>query len=166
VFCSADGKLVYSLLQLLKESCTDGDIQLMLLLLQSVGHALRAEDPAALKMFIGSVEDLMGTLGRAKKLTQRARLLMELVVDMKDSKKQKRRPAGLEAHFPADVLKQLRGCSIESVAIHSLTWQHVRLCSLCISPCAILHKLCMKFLTEDVAEFDTVLAPVFGTDHA
>lgn len=120
---------MYSLLGALQASFSDGDVQLMLLVLQTVGQQMRIAEPNSFKAFLERAESKMTALAAAKQLSQRSRLMLELIVEMKNSKKikEKHGAGSLESNLNADVMQQLRSCSVERVAMHSLTWDHVRL---------------------------------------
>ena len=126
-FC-ADNQLMYSLLDAMKDSFSDGDVQLMLLVLQTVGQPMRTAEPNCFKALLQGAETKMAALAAVNKLSQRSRLMLELILEMKDSKKikEKHGAGSLEANLNADVVQELRNCSVERVALHSLTWKHVR----------------------------------------
>jgi hypothetical protein len=115
------------LLDSLKDFFTDGDVQLMLLVLQTVGQQLRTAEPESFKKFLEGVETKMVALAGAKELSQRSRLMLELIVEMKNSKKikEKHGAGSLESNLNADVMHQLRSCDVAHVTMHNLTWQQV-----------------------------------------
>lgn len=135
---SAGSKVIYSLLEHLKQKFSDGDVHLILLVLQTVGYQLRGDDGVGMKAFIESVHGKSATLRTNNALSQRARLMLELIVDIKNNRKRKNLGGhvGLEAAVPAGTLKQLRECNAEAMALHHITWPQVQ---------ALLTKYC----TED-----------------
>lgn len=127
--CSyADNQLMYSLLDSMKASLSDGDVRLMLLVLQTVGQQLRAAEPNSFKALLEGTETKMDALASENNLSQRARLMLELIVEMKNSKKikEKHGAGSLQSNLNAEVMQQLQSCNVERVALHSLTWEHVR----------------------------------------
>jgi hypothetical protein len=127
----ADHKLMYSFLDALIASFSDGDVRLMLLVLQTIGQQLRTVEPTSLKTFIEGVEAKMAALAAAYALSQRSRLMLELILEMKNAKKikEKHGAGSLESNLNADVMVQLRNCSADRVALHSISWEQV-----CLQP--------------------------------
>lgn len=62
------------------------DVDLIVSILSTIGLKLRNEDPSAMKDFVLSVHTRAAELGQSGSLTQRARLMLELVVDVKNNK--------------------------------------------------------------------------------
>lgn len=124
---AADHKLVYSILGSLKAGFSDGDVRLMLLVLQTVGQQIRTAEPGSFKAFIEGLDTKMSALAAEEKLSQRSRLMLELIVEMRNAKKikEKHGAGSLESNLNADVLEQLQSCNVERVALHDLTWKQV-----------------------------------------
>jgi hypothetical protein len=118
---------MYSLLHCLKGNFKDGDVQLMLLVLQTVGQQMRTAEPGSFKTFMEGVETKMAALAGANELSQRSRLMLELIVEMKNSKKikEKHGAGSLQSNLNADVMHLLRSCNVERVTMHGLTWEQV-----------------------------------------
>jgi nucleolar MIF4G domain-containing protein 1 len=120
--------VVFSLLEHLKSSFSEGDVVIIVHLLHQIGFAVRSENAALMKDFVVSVHERAGQLGAKGELTQRARLMLDLVVDIKNNRKRSgnsnRRAASLLPHF----VQLLKGSSVDSVSLHNLTWN--RACTL------------------------------------
>eukprot|EP00892_Ulva_mutabilis_P003510 jgi/Ulvmu1/1530/UM011_0260.1 len=120
-------KVMYSLLEHLKEAFSDGDVHLILLVLNTVGFQLRGDDAAGMKTFIESVHAKSASKKASGDLSQRARLMLELIVDIKNNRKRKIGGvhAGLDASLPPATLKQLRECNADLIALHHVTWEQL-----------------------------------------
>ena len=109
--------MIYSLLEHVKKSFSDGDVHLILLILQTVGYQLRADDAVGMKQFITGVHARSAEMKANDALTQRARLMLELIVDIKNNRKRTNMGGnvGLEAAVPPATLKQLRDSGVDTV---------------------------------------------------
>lgn len=143
IFTSAGSKVIYSLLEHLKDKFSDFDVHLILLVLQTVGYQLRSDDGVGMKAFIESLHAKSATLRTSNALSQRARLMLELIVDIKNNRKRKNLGGhvGLEATVPAGTLKLLRECNAEAIALHHITWPQVQ---------ALLSERCMGERTIEI----------------
>lgn len=103
-------------------------MHLVLLVLQTVGYQLRSDDAVGMKALIESVHAKSATLKASNSLSQRARLMLELIVDLKNNRKRKNMGGhvGLEATVPPATLKQLRDCNADAMALHYITWPQVQ----------------------------------------
>ena len=98
------GRVVYGLLTRLVETLDELDAALMLSLLRCAGPRLRSEDPAGMRDFIASLQTRVAELreknkegddgvrsgdqgGQGGGLTKRARLMLDMVVDLKNNKR-------------------------------------------------------------------------------
>lgn len=119
---------MYSLLEHLKAGFSDGDVHLMLLTLNTVGYELRGDDAVGMKEFIENVHAKSSSCKAENVLSQRARLMLELIVDIKNNRKHKAGGvyAGLEASLPAVTLKQLKECNADLIALDHITWAQVQ----------------------------------------
>jgi nucleolar MIF4G domain-containing protein 1 len=118
---------MFSLLELFKASFTDGDITLMVTLLHNVGLALRSDDTESMKAFVLSVHARAAELGEQGALSQRARLMLDLVVDIKNNRNRGNRSGGQTASLPSDVAKLMRESNVDLVSLDHLTWDTVRI---------------------------------------
>ena len=141
-------RVVYGLLTKLVSALDELDAALMLSLLRCAGPRLRSEDPAGMRDFIASLQTRVAELrekskegdedgdGRGGGLTKRARLMLDMVVDLKNNKRVVGAGAGGAGGaeggdqwgFPAALAKWLRASHAvgdAAVALRALT--HERL---------------------------------------
>ena len=126
VIVRAGSEVVFSLLERLKADFSDGDVTLIVSMLHAFGLDLRADDPAGMKTFVLSVHARAADLGAQGELSQRARLMLDLVVDIKNNRKRGGAGGGQTAALPPDVRKLVHGSNVEAVALRQLTWDTVR----------------------------------------
>ena len=147
------GRVVYGLLTRLVGTLDELDAALMLSLLRCAGPRLRSEDPAGMRDFIASLQTRVAELREKNKegddgvrsgdqgdqgggLTKRARLMLDMVVDLKNNKRVAGAGAGGSGGseggdqwgFPAALAKWLRASHAvgdAAVALRALT--HERL---------------------------------------
>ena len=133
MLCTRAGSdVMFSLLEHLKAGFSDGDVTLLVHVLHSVGFQLRAGDAVAMKDFVVGVHSKAAELASQSALSQRARLMLDLVVDIKNNRKRDER-GGRTASLPADVANLLRDSNVEAVALEQLSWNKV-----CMSHCLAL----------------------------
>ena len=72
-----------------------------------------------------SVHAKAAELGAQSALSQRARLMLDLIVDIKNNRKRPTK-GGQTAELPPDVLKLVHGSNISAVSLRNLQWDHVR----------------------------------------
>lgn len=113
---------MFSLLEHLKAGFTETDISLMVTTLHTIGLRLRSADAPSMKTFVLSVHARSAELASKEALSQRARLMLDLVVDIKNNRK---RASPQAANLPADVAKLLRESNVDTVAL-DVTWDKVR----------------------------------------
>jgi nucleolar MIF4G domain-containing protein 1 len=120
--------VLFSLLEHLKDGFADGDVALIAALLHAAGLGPRGDDPAAMKAFVLAVHATAADLGARGALSQRARLMLELIVDIKNNRKRMGGKAGggATAALPLDVVKLVQGSNVEAVALRQLSWDTVR----------------------------------------
>jgi nucleolar MIF4G domain-containing protein 1 len=84
--------MTYELVRLLSESLTETNVELLLLLLRSVGPALRAEDPAALRDVILHVREQATSVRALEQdaLTSRVDVMLDLIYEIKDNKSRRK----------------------------------------------------------------------------
>ena len=64
-------------------------------------------------------------LGSQGALSQRARLMLDLVVDIKNNRKRGDGAGGRTASLPPPVAKLLRDSNVEAVSLQQLSWEKV-----------------------------------------
>ncbi|GAX86627.1 hypothetical protein CEUSTIGMA_g14035.t1, partial [Chlamydomonas eustigma] len=119
--------VVYSLLHKLRDRLSELDVDMVVLVLGSVGLQLRNEDPAAMKDFVVGVHARAADLGQQGALTKRAQLMLDLVVDVKNNRRSAdsggsggKRAASV---LSPGVLKWLRQSGVEEVQLRNITWE-------------------------------------------
>jgi hypothetical protein len=109
-------------LEHLKSRFSEGDVALIVNLLHQIGFALRSENAALMKGFIVSVHEHAGQLGAQGQLSQRARLMLDLVIDIKNNRKRAdnlgKQAAALLPHF----VQLLKENHVDAVSLRHLTW--------------------------------------------
>ena len=113
-------RVCYGLLTCLSENLSELDATLMLGVLRAAGPRLRSEDPAGMRDFILALQSRVARLrddaGEGGGLTRRARLMLDMVIDLKNNKRQVGAGAGGAGGaeggdqwgFPAALSKWLR----------------------------------------------------------
>jgi len=125
----------YGFLVTLSKSLTELDSTLMLTLLRVAGTRLRSEDPVGMKEFIialqARVAELQKVAGEGEdggQLSKRARLMLEMVIDLKNNRKRTDSSADIgkdQWGFPMPLNKWLKGTSVgeATVALRALTYE-------------------------------------------
>ena len=125
----------YGFLVTLSKSLTELDSTLMLTLLRVAGTRLRSEDPVGMKEFIialqARVAELQKVAGEGEdggQLSKRARLMLEMVIDLKNNRKRADSSADVgkdQWGFPMPLSKWLKGTSVgeATVALRALTYE-------------------------------------------
>jgi nucleolar MIF4G domain-containing protein 1 len=120
---SLKADVVFSLLDHLCENFLEANIAAIAQLLQAAGLVLRSSDPERMKGFIISVHARAAEVG-VKNLSARARVMMDIVVDVKNNRKReltKQMTQTLDAHM----LRWLKNTGISSVALGGISWNKV-----------------------------------------
>ncbi|KAF8061907.1 MRF1 [Scenedesmus sp. PABB004] len=133
--------LVFSVLGELTRRFEEGDVAMMLTLLNAVGLQLRATDPAAMKGFVLAVHARAAAAGG--RMSKRAEIMLELVMDIKNNRareakaKAKKGAAagggggggaaaagrgGAAAVLQPPLLKWLRGAGVADVTLANVSW--------------------------------------------
>jgi nucleolar MIF4G domain-containing protein 1 len=128
--------LLWGMLCHVTASLGEADVALTLAVLRAAGPRLRADDPAGLRDFIISLQERSAAAQQAGiaagegegGLSQRARLLLELVCDLKNGKRGAKLGAaggGGGDDFPAPLARWLREADVgvPALALSSLTWR-------------------------------------------
>ena len=135
-------RVCYGLLTNLSEELSELDATLMLGVLRAAGPRLRSEDPAGMRDFILGLQSRVSKLrddagdGEGGGLTRRARLMLDMVVDLKNNKRQVGAGAGGAGGaeggdqwgFPAALSKWLRSSAAvgdAAVALRALTYERL-----------------------------------------
>ncbi|RZB47450.1 Nucleolar MIF4G domain-containing protein 1 [Glycine soja] len=120
--CSSD--LIYDFLVMVSKRLTEADVSIILTLLQCCGMKLRADDPAAMKDFILSVQNTSNKLKASseddneKKNSKRMEFMLEIICDIKNNKK---KPNEDSAHHTR-IKKWLRKLRVDDILIRGLKW--------------------------------------------
>ncbi|KAG4915689.1 hypothetical protein GLYMA_19G114400v4 [Glycine max] len=120
--CSSD--LIYDFLVMVSKRLTEADVSIILTLLQCCGMKLRADDPAAMKDFILSVQNTSNKLKASseddneKKNSKRMEFMLEIICDIKNNK---RKPNEDSAHHTR-IKKWLRKLRVDDILIRGLKW--------------------------------------------
>ena len=123
----------YGFLVTLAKSLSELDSTLMLTLLRIAGSRLRSEDPVGMKEFILALQARVAELQKERgdgedggALSKRARLMLEMVIDLKNNKKRdSAQDVGKDQWgFPVALSKWLRGTNMgeATVALRALTY--------------------------------------------
>jgi len=123
----------YGFLVTLAKSLSELDSTLMLTLLRIAGSRLRSEDPVGMKEFILALQARVAELQKERgdgedggALSKRARLMLEMVIDLKNNKKRdSSQDVGKDQWgFPVVLSKWLRGTNMgeATVALRALTY--------------------------------------------
>ena len=133
-------RVCYGLLTCLSEKLSELDATLMLGVLRAAGPRLRSEDPAGMRDFILALQSRVARLrddaGEGGGLTRRARLMLDMVIDLKNNKRQVGAGAGGAGGaeggdqwgFPAALSKWLRSSAAvgdAAVALRALTYERL-----------------------------------------
>jgi len=124
----------YGFLVTLAKSLTELDSTLMLALLRIAGNRLRSEDPVGMKEFIMALQSRVAELQKERgdgedggQLSKRARLMLEMVIDLKNNKKRdSAQDTGKDQWgYPTALGKWLRGTNMgeATVALRALTYE-------------------------------------------
>ncbi|XP_028790496.1 nucleolar MIF4G domain-containing protein 1-like [Neltuma alba] len=120
--CSSD--LIYDFLIILSKRLTEIDVSTILTVLQCCGMKIRADDPAAMKDFIVSVQNRANELkasdgGDQEKIySKRMEFMLETICDIKNNKK---RPKEDPAHHTR-IKKWLQKLRVDDVLIRGFKW--------------------------------------------
>ncbi|KAH7427309.1 hypothetical protein KP509_10G038400 [Ceratopteris richardii] len=118
--------VVYDLLASLSRSLTELDVAMILTVLQTCGMGLRADDPAAMKDFVLSVQcchEELKTIAAQNGTTfstgKRMQFMLETISEIKDNKKR----AKQETSPHVRLKKWLQKLGIEEVQLRALKWK-------------------------------------------
>ncbi|RDX91675.1 Nucleolar MIF4G domain-containing protein 1, partial [Mucuna pruriens] len=122
--CSSD--LIYDFLVMLSKCLTEIDVSIILALLQCCGMKIRADDPAAMKDFILSVQNTSNKLKASsadvneKKNSKRMEFMLEIICDIKNNK---RKPNEDSAHHTR-IKKWLQKVPlrVDDILIRGIKW--------------------------------------------
>lgn len=117
--------LVFSLLDEWRTRFHECDVVAMAGLLSTAGLALRAADPEQMKAFVVAVHARAAECSKnGTTLSTRARVMLDLVVDIKNNRKREDGRRKAVALDPA-AAKWLRSCHVGTVALGGITWKKV-----------------------------------------
>ncbi|KAG4951051.1 hypothetical protein JHK82_045990 [Glycine max] len=120
--CSSD--LIYDFLVMLSKRLTEADVSIILALLQCCGMKIRADDPAAMKDFILSIQNTSNKLKASsgddneKQNSKRMEFMLEIVCDIKNNK---RKPNEDSAHHTR-IKKWLQKLRVDDILIRGFKW--------------------------------------------
>ncbi|XP_061343317.1 uncharacterized protein LOC133289407 [Gastrolobium bilobum] len=120
--CSSD--LIFDFLVMLSKRLTEIDVSIILAVLQCCGMKIRADDPAAMKNFIVSVQNTSNKLKASsaddheKKNSKRMEFMLETICDIKNNK---RMPKEDPAHHTR-IKKWLQKLRVDGILIRGLKW--------------------------------------------
>ncbi|KAK7336279.1 hypothetical protein VNO77_16815 [Canavalia gladiata] len=120
--CSSD--LIYDFLVILSKRLTEIDLSIILAVLECCGMKIRADDPAAMKNFILSVQDTSRKLKASsgddteKKNSKRMDFMLEIICDIKNNK---RKPNEDPAQHTR-IKKWLQKLRVDDILIRGLKW--------------------------------------------
>ncbi|KAI9120734.1 hypothetical protein K1719_007767 [Acacia pycnantha] len=120
--CSSD--LVYDFLIMLSKRLTEVDVSTILTVLQCCGMKIRADDPAAMKDFIVSVQDRANELkasdgsGQEKAYSKRMEFMLETICDIKNNKKRVKEDSTNHTR----IKKWLQKLRVDDISIRGLRW--------------------------------------------
>lgn len=118
--------LVYDLLAAWRARFSDADVAAMAALLGAAGLALRAADPERMKAFVVEVHAAAAAAGGAAALPPRTRVMLELVVDVKNNRQRRERgAAGAGPALAPAAARWLKGAGAAGVAVGGITWEKV-----------------------------------------
>lgn len=120
---SLKSDVVFSLLDYLCENFLEANIAAIAQLLQAAGLVLRSNDPERMKGFIISVHARAAEVG-VKNLSARARVMMDIVVDVKNNRKRELTKQ-MAQMLDAQILRWLKNTGISSVALGGISWDKV-----------------------------------------
>ena len=123
--------ILFSLLDHLGNRFGDRDVTAIASLLRTAGIALRGADPVRMKEFVVAIHERAGKESQERNgtLSVRARVMLDLVVDIKNNKR--RGDSGSsQGSGPAAVLspaigKWLRSLDVSAVAMGGIPWQRI-----------------------------------------
>ena len=81
--------VIYDLIRELVQAMGERDVELLLLLLRSAGHQLRADDPAALKDIVLLVQERATQVEAKSTFSGRVKHMLETINDLKNNKRRK-----------------------------------------------------------------------------
>ncbi|KAI7835645.1 hypothetical protein COHA_010459 [Chlorella ohadii] len=116
--------VVHSMLDTWRERFTETDVSMIVTLLQACGLQLRAADPVAMKEFVVAVHARAGQAGGTGRLTKRAQILLELVVDVKNNRTREEAKRKVVVLAPA-IGKWLKQCGAPDAAVGGISWHKV-----------------------------------------
>ncbi|TKY62880.1 Nucleolar MIF4G domain-containing protein 1 [Spatholobus suberectus] len=120
--CSSD--LIYDFLVMLSKRLTEIDVSIILALLQCCGMKIRADDPAAMKNFILSVQNTSNKLKASsgddseKKNSKRMEFMLEIICDIKNNK----RKSNEDSAHHTRIKKWLQKLRVDDILIRGLKW--------------------------------------------
>ncbi|XP_027349723.1 nucleolar MIF4G domain-containing protein 1 [Abrus precatorius] len=120
--CASD--LIYDFLIMLSKRLIEIDVSIILTVLQCCGMKIRADDPAAMKNFILSVQNTSNKLKASagddheKKTSKRMEFMLEIIYDIKNNK---RKPNEDPAHHTR-IKKWLQKLRVDDILIRGLKW--------------------------------------------
>eukprot|EP00898_Chlorokybus_atmophyticus_P001124 jgi/Chlat1/2011/Chrsp158S02301 len=128
VFGVLEAVAIFSLLQMLCQRFTEQDVSTIVVLLQSCGMQLRAEDPAAMKEFIVAVHARAADRPQGEgAISKRVQFMLDMIVDIKNNKgvaARKKEAAAVGAGAQQAKLKKwVKGLGVSEVTLRSVTWQ-------------------------------------------
>ncbi|KAM7273148.1 hypothetical protein ACFE04_027812 [Oxalis oulophora] len=119
--CTSD--LIYDFLITLSQRLTEIDVSTILTVMQYCGMKIRADDPAAMKNFIVSIQNRVSKLkedavGQANKNGKRMEFMLETLCDIKNNKK---RPKEETAQHTR-IKKWLQKLRVVDILLRGITW--------------------------------------------
>ncbi|DBA70559.1 TPA: hypothetical protein ACH3X2_011953 [Trebouxia sp. C0005] len=113
---------MYSFLDHLTQRFAEGDVATMLTLLQSCGLQLRSDDSVSMKDFVVAVHARAAKAGSEGGMSQRAEIMLSLVLDIKNNKRRDKASGPTAVLSPA-VVTWLKQCHVGHVQLKGLTWK-------------------------------------------
>ncbi|KAL3133156.1 hypothetical protein ABBQ38_007050 [Trebouxia sp. C0009 RCD-2024] len=113
---------IYSFLDHLTHRFAEGDVAMMLTLLQSCGLQLRSDDSVSMKDFVVAVHGRAAKAGAEGQMSPRADIMLSLVLDIKNNKRRDR-ASGPAAVLSPGVVAWLKQCHVGQVQLKGLTWE-------------------------------------------
>jgi nucleolar MIF4G domain-containing protein 1 len=123
--------LMFDLLNSWGDAFTDQHVLAIAGLLTVAGLALRKSEPAQMKNFVVEIHEKASKHGE---ITTRARVMLDLVVDVKNNRMKDRKgalsistngSATLASALPPNVAAWFKTCNVDSVAIGGIPWSKV-----------------------------------------
>lgn len=115
--------IIYSLMERWLREFSEIEIAAMATLLSAAGLALRAADPERMRDFVLAVH---ARAGEVETLSMRARVMLDLVVDIKNNRKRGAMHGGRGATaVPPATAKWLRGLGVDGVAVGGISWDKI-----------------------------------------